>query len=70
MDSVGDSILYIILIDNTYSHSDTCNLPDLQMLFKGNPHLEVLLKGRRWARTKARIRKVSRTKISVSRGKI
>jgi len=46
--------------DNTYYHSDMCNLPDLEELFKGKPHLEVLLKGRRWGRVRARIKKVNR----------
>jgi hypothetical protein len=43
------------LSDNTYYHSDSCNLPDLEELYKGKPHLEKLLKGRKWTRVRARI---------------
>ena len=47
-------------LNNTYYHSDTCNLPDLEEVFKGKPYLEVLLKGRRWVKVKARIKRVNR----------
>lgn len=30
--------------NNTYYHTDTYQLPDLEEVFKGKPHLEVLLK--------------------------
>jgi hypothetical protein len=40
---------------NTYYHSDSCNLPNLEELFKEKPHPGVLLKGRRWRRIRARI---------------
>jgi hypothetical protein len=32
-------------------------------LFKGKPHLDGLLKGRRWAKAKARIKRLDREKI-------
>ena len=41
--------------DNTYYHSDSCNLTDLDELFKGESHLEALLKGRRWSRVRAKL---------------
>ena len=43
---------------NTYYHSDNCNLPDLEELFKDKSHLEGLLRGRRWGIVRARTRKV------------
>ena len=49
--------------DNTYYHSDNCNLSDLKELFKDKSHLEVLLKGRRWAKMKARIKKIKRMNV-------
>ena len=48
---------------NAYYHLDTCNLLDLEMLFKGKQHLGVMLKGRRWAKAKARIKRLDREKI-------
>lgn len=45
---------------NTYYHSDMCSLPDLEMEFKGKPHLGMLLKDRRWVRFRARIKKENR----------
>jgi len=33
-------------------------LPDLEIVFKGKPYLEVLLKGRWWARVRARLKKI------------
>ena len=46
--------------DNTYYHSDNCNMMDLKKLFRSKPHLEVLLKGRRWRRVRRRIKKMDR----------
>jgi hypothetical protein len=48
--------------ENTYYHSDTCILPDLEELFKGKPHLEGLLRGNGWSRVRARIKRMSRPK--------
>jgi len=46
--------------DNTYYHSDNCNLPDLIEQFEGKPHLEGFLKRRRWVRIKARIKRLGK----------
>ena len=53
--------------ENTYYHSDTCNLPCLEELFKGKAHLEILLNGRRWSRVKVRIMKLRRLKRKIGR---
>ena len=46
------------MVANTYYHSDTCKLPDIEELFKGKSHLEAMLKGRRWNLVKAQIMRV------------
>ena len=56
------SIKLNVVDDNTYYHSDTCNLPDLDGLFRGKTHLEGLLNERKWGRVKARIKRLDRAK--------
>ena len=55
------------MVANTYYHSDTCNLPDLEEPFKCKPHLGGMLKGRRWAKVKAKLKKEGRPKGLKSR---